>query len=83
MEYNLISLLKVRFVLGCLNSFHSIYLTRVHPDVCSEIVPASEGSATPLALVALLSRVPPDVVHQRARVRETPAADVALVWLFS
>ena len=70
-------LIKARF-----HPYQTVF-TCVNPDVSSEIVPASEGSAAPLALVALLARVPSDVVYERAGVGETPSTDMTLVWLLS
>lgn len=53
----------------------------MYSDVGPQVVPAGEGTAAPLTLVALLPRVSPDVVHQGAGVGETPPADVTLVGL--
>ena len=58
-------------------------VTCMDPDVGSEIVSASERSATPLTLVTLFTGVPSDVVHQSARVGEAPTTDVTLVGFFS
>lgn len=58
-------------------------LSGMNADVRAEVVSTSEGSPTPLTLVALLACVSPDVVHERAGVREASSADVALVRFLS
>lgn len=51
--------------------------------VCSEVVTAGEGSATPLTLVTFLPGVSSDVVHQSAGVGKAPPAYVAFVGFLS
>ena len=63
--------------------FILMLFTGMNADMRAEVVSASEGSPTPLALVALLACVSPDVVHERAGVREASSADVALVRFLS
>ena len=55
----------------------------MNSDVSSEIVPTGESSPAPLTLVAFLSCVSTDVIHQGTRVGEASPADVTLVRFLS